>query len=88
VCNDAWANTGGNYVGCPDPTGTSGNIALDPRLCDPEHDNFSLGSDSPCAAENNPACGQIGRYPVGCGPSAASATTWGALKSRFRPEAR
>lgn len=84
LCNDAWDNTGGNYVGGPDPTGSDGNIALDPRFCDPEHDDFLLGSDSPCAEENNPDCGQIGLYPVGCGPSPAWETSWGALKSMFR----
>jgi hypothetical protein len=88
VCNDAWANTGGNYVGCPDPTGSDGNLALDPRLCDPEHDDFQLESDSPCAEENNPDCGQIGLHPVGCGPSPARETTWGALKSMFRDATR
>jgi hypothetical protein len=83
-CNDAWANIGGNYVGCPDPTGSNGNIAQDPRLCDPEHDDFQLASDSPCAAGNNPECGQIGLYPVGCGATPAAETSWGALKSLFR----
>jgi hypothetical protein len=88
TCNDAWANAGGNYVGCPDPTGTGGNIAADPLLCDPERGDFHLACDSPCAEGNNPQCGQIGLCPVGCGATPAAETSWGALKSLFRPGGR
>jgi predicted outer membrane repeat protein len=83
-CNDAWANLGGDYVGCPDPTGSGGNISQDPRLCDPENGDFHLAADSPCASQNNPECGQIGLYPVACGPTPVAERSWGALKSMFR----
>jgi hypothetical protein len=87
-CDDAWSNAGGNYVGCPDPTGSNGNIGQDPLLCDPESGDFQLASDSPCASENNPECGQIGLYPVGCGATPVAETSWGALKSMFRGASR
>lgn len=67
VCNDAWSNAGGNYVGdCIDPTGSDGNISADPLFCAPEAGNFMLKADSPCAPDNNPECGLIGAFGVGC----------------------
>jgi parallel beta-helix repeat protein len=60
VCNDAWGNAQ-NYVGCPDPTGTSGNISADPLFCDPVANDFRLRLESPCLPENSPqGCGLIG----------------------------
>ncbi len=67
-CTDAWANEGGNYAGFPDPTGTNGNISLDPESCDPEMGDYRLRAASPCAPEHSPpGCGLIGALPVGCG---------------------
>jgi hypothetical protein len=62
-CNDVWNNVGGNYFGCTDPTGTNGNISVDPLFCDPANENFSLLSGSPCLPENSPpGCGLIGAF--------------------------
>jgi hypothetical protein len=67
TCNDAWNNSGGNYTGgCSDPTGFEGNISANPLFCAPEANNFMLQAGSPCAPENNPECGLIGAFGVGC----------------------
>ena len=68
-CCDVVGNPDGNYGGSmPDPTGSDGNISLDPLFCggtEPET-AYTLGSDSPCAPANN-GCGVlIGALPVGC----------------------
>jgi len=75
-CCDLYRNAGGDWVGpIADQLGVNGNIALDPLFCNDAHipepplrDEYSLTlhADSPCAAENNPECGQIGAWPVGC----------------------
>ena len=60
---------GGNYSdGIGDPTGTDGNISLDPVFCGDanEADPYTLRSDSPCLAANNPECGRIGARGLGC----------------------
>jgi hypothetical protein len=59
----------------PDPTGTNGNISLDPRFCDYESRDFHLAADSPCApfTPPNPECGLIGAWPVGCAATAVGA---------------
>jgi predicted outer membrane repeat protein len=87
-CNDAWMNTGGNYVGsCPDPTGTNGNISEDPLFCEPELGDFTLRSDSPCAPQNNQECGLIGARDIGCSPPTPVAElSWGRVKALFRSE--
>jgi hypothetical protein len=60
VCNDSWSNAQ-NYAGCPDPTGTNGNISLDPLFCNAGSQDFRLDPDSPCLPENSPqGCGLIG----------------------------
>lgn len=77
-CNDAWNNSAGNYVGCADPTGTDGNISVDPLLCSLTGSDFGLQSGSPCLPENSPpGCGLIGAFgscePVVSIPDAGSA---------------
>ena len=45
-----------------------GNIITDPMFCGGFYeDPYTINSDSPCAPENNPYCGLIGAWPVGCG---------------------
>ena len=91
-CNDVWGNQTFNYdlTYVPDPTGTNGNISLDPQFCGAAPDvsgNFFLQSDSPCAPGNHPdavQCGLIGRYAVGCGPTTVEKKSWGKIKSMFR----
>jgi hypothetical protein len=84
-CCDIFGNQGGDWIGTfADQYGHNGNICADPLFCDPENDDLTLGGDSPCAAENNPECGQIGAWPVGCGPTPAVEATWGGIKALFR----
>jgi len=68
VCTNVYGNAGGDWVGCiADQYGQAGNISEDPLFCNPDNDDFALCADSWCAAENNPGCGQIGAFGVGCG---------------------
>lgn len=86
-CCDVWGNTGGDFLDeMVDPTGTNGNIALDPLFCggalNPESP-YSLQSGSPCAAANN-ECGQlIGAFDVGCVLTGVESTSWGRIKSLY-----
>lgn len=45
--NCVFGNDTNNYTGLPDPTGTNGNISVDPRL-DLTGDGYHLLPDSPC----------------------------------------
>jgi hypothetical protein len=68
-CCDFAANTEGNYGGSMvDPTGTNGNIALDPLFCGSGEPELALApaSGSPCAPANNDCGVLIGALPVGC----------------------
>ncbi len=70
ACCDLYGNAGGDWTaGIANQYGTNGNFSEDPHFClygNPE-DPLTLRIDSPCAAENNPECGQIGARPIGCG---------------------
>ncbi len=46
--NCVYGNTGYNYSGLTDPTGTDGNISVDPRLAGAEYGNVHIQPDSPC----------------------------------------
>jgi parallel beta-helix repeat protein len=60
-CVDAWDNGSLNYSGIPDPTGSNGNISLDPLFCDLPALNVSIAFTSPCAPANSPSgCDRIG----------------------------
>ncbi len=63
-CNDVFGNSGADYSGFTDPTGTDGNIAVDPAFCDAPGGDYRIGTSSPCAAANNPGCGLIGALDV------------------------
>ncbi len=66
-CCDVYGNAGGDYVGCiAGQQGVDGNISLNPLFCDAPAGDLTLESGSPCAEENNPGCGRIGAWPVGC----------------------
>jgi hypothetical protein len=84
-CCNIFDNEGGDWVGdIAGQLGVDGNVSVDPELCSttPGDDtNWTLQSDSPCAAENNPGCGQVGAWPVGCGASAVEPATWGRIKA-------
>ena len=68
-CNDVFGNAGDNYSGIPDPTGTNGNISLDPLFCNSGSGNLALTTESPCASANSGGCGLIGALTDGCGVS-------------------
>ncbi|MDD4858105.1 MAG: NosD domain-containing protein [Candidatus Krumholzibacteria bacterium] len=90
-CNDVFGNDM-NYTLLygSDPTGTSGNISMDPLFCavaPGESGNFLLQRNSPCASGNHPdgySCGTIGLYDIGCGSTATEKATWGKIKSLYR----
>jgi predicted outer membrane repeat protein len=87
TCCDLYGNAGGDWVGTiADQFGVRGNICEDPLFCDPENGDFSLDAASPCApfSAPNPECDLIGAWPVGCGGTAVSASSWGAIKAVFR----
>jgi len=64
TCNDVFDNVGANFSGVSDPTGSDGNISVDPLFCDIDAGNFGLSASSPCVTGG---CGQIGAEGVGCG---------------------
>ncbi|HOX24205.1 MAG TPA: right-handed parallel beta-helix repeat-containing protein [Candidatus Krumholzibacteria bacterium] len=68
ACCDIHGNEAGNWTGpLASQLGHNGNIQEDPLFCNPEAIKLTVRSDSPCAADNNPDCGQIGAWGVGCG---------------------
>jgi hypothetical protein len=63
ICSAYWENTP------DDKAGECANTDLvfeDPLFCDPDAEDFTLEEGSPCAPENNPECGLIGAFDVGC----------------------
>jgi hypothetical protein len=68
TCSDVFGNTDGDWTGCiASQAGINDNFSQDPLFCDPAGDRFTLLVDSPCTADNNPACGQVGARGTGCG---------------------
>ena len=66
-CNDVW-NCPTRYQGVADPTGTGGNISVDPLFCVSD-DDYGIEETSPCAPGNHPdgaVCDGIGAGSVGC----------------------
>jgi hypothetical protein len=51
--NDVFGNTGGDYGGIADPTGTSGNIRKDPVFVNHAGADFHLQGSSPCIDAGN-----------------------------------
>jgi hypothetical protein len=93
-CCDTWNNAGGDYVGLTDPTGSDGNISLDPIFCDAEAGDYTIRQDSPCAPYSppNPQCALIGALPVGCVAAGAPSASSGpklllSCPNPFRPPA-
>lgn len=86
TCCDLFGNAGGDWVGpIASQYGVNGNISEDPLFCDAQAGDLTLHGDSPCAPFSlpNPECDLIGAWPVGCGPTPATSTTWGQLKALF-----
>jgi subtilisin-like proprotein convertase family protein len=72
-CTDIYGNAGGDWVDCIAPQlGVNGNISEDPLFCRPLMGDLHLRAESPCAEENNPACGLIGLLETGCQPQNGS----------------
>jgi hypothetical protein len=86
TCCDIFGNAGGDWTGTiADQLGVDGNISLDPLFCGdavPEQP-LSLSAASPCAAEYNPECGQIGTFGVECWFTPVHETSWGAIKALY-----
>jgi hypothetical protein len=86
-CCDIFGNAAGDWVGCiEDQYGIDGNISEDPLFCDPDNGDFTLECTSPCApfSPPNPECDLIGAWPVGCGGTPTTRSTWGGVKALFR----
>lgn len=67
TCCDIWDNDGGNWVGfIAAQAGIDGNFEVDPGFCGASGGDYTLQASSFCAEENNPGCGQIGAWPIGC----------------------
>jgi hypothetical protein len=66
-CNDFWGNEVGNLtVSNASASHGPNDTFADPLFCNPTMNNFALAYGSPCLAENNPACGQVGALGLGC----------------------
>jgi len=93
--NDDSINTRPEFGGCPTPTGTNGNLQLDPLFCpileappfcDPSTLAYSLMPSSPCVGAG------VGGVDMGWRGTGCSNTpilhleeeTWGGLKARYR----
>jgi hypothetical protein len=67
TCSDVHGNGGGDWMDCTaGQDGVNGNFSADPRFCDPDADDFTLGDLSPCAAANNSCAVLIGALDVAC----------------------
>lgn len=87
TCCDIYGNAGGDWEGCiAGQYGANGNISENPLFCGSQNpaEPYMLHSNSPCAEENNPECGLIGAWGVGCGSTPVETSSWGAIKSMFR----
>lgn len=84
TCNDVYGNDGPAYSGVDDPTGTAGNIALDPNFCPLEGSEYSLLDPSPCQDYYTGSCGLIGALEVGCVPVGVDDGVPGSAPLTFR----
>jgi hypothetical protein len=80
ACCNIFGISGGDWVGClAEFAEQNGNLSLDPLFCGAGESDYSLAEASPCVAENNPDCGQIGLYGVGCQASAIEPSATGLI---------
>ena len=85
-CCDVYGNAGGDWVGhIAGQDLIRDNFSDDPLFCgeDNPDEPFTLHSDSPCASDNNPACGLVGAWGVGC-ETPVEETSWGSMKAMYR----
>jgi hypothetical protein len=80
TCNDSWDNTI-NWLG---HDGGGDNFSLDPLYCDPAGGDFTVAENSPLLGHNSPCGDQVGAFGVGCPPMSVEASSWGAIKGRYR----
>ena len=66
ACNDVHGNTGAGYAGVADPTGSDGNVSVDPTFCDPVAGDYTVEDTSPCLPAQSGGCGLIGALGEGC----------------------
>ncbi len=66
-CNDVFGNEGAAYGGVSDPTGTDGNVALDPQFCDRGEGDYRVSPNGPCAPAHSGGCDLIGALEADCG---------------------
>jgi hypothetical protein len=89
VYKDDGSDPDSEYGGsCTDRTGVSGNIKVDPLLCDPlavPIPDLALQSDSPCVGAGEDGV-DIGAHSGAkdCGTISIEETSWGSLKARYR----
>ena len=86
-CCNLYGNEGGDWVSCGEgQLGLNGNISEAPRFCRDElpETPYALSAGSPCCEEQQPECGRIGAWPVGCDDTAVTPASWGTVKSLFR----
>ena len=67
ACCDLFGNQGGDWTGpLAAHAGLNGNLNVDPQFCVPDQGDYHLQEDSPLAAANNAACGNIGFHGANC----------------------
>lgn len=75
-CCDLYGNEGGDWIGCiAGQMEIQGNVSIDPMFCREANpaEPYTLVLDSPCSEMENPQCGRIGAWGLGCGlPEAAA----------------
>jgi hypothetical protein len=66
-CTDIYGNAGGDWTApIADQLAVDGNLSVDPLFCGLASGDLTLDAASSCAADANPACGQIGALPANC----------------------
>lgn len=84
-CCDVYGNDG-NQFSFTDPTGTNGNVSLDPVFCDLAAGDLTLTDNSPCLPGNSDGCGQIGALGQGCTGGTGVGDQPGAVPAAFAVE--
>lgn len=82
ACNDVFGNDGLQYNGLFDPTGSDGNVSLDPLFCDLTGGDYTVEAGSPVLPAQS-GCGQIGALGEGCEGGTAVDDPIGATPERF-----
>ena len=59
------------------------NFSADPLYCNVPDRDLRVAPESPCAPEQNPACGLVGAYAAGCAPMAVDDEPRGAAELAF-----